>query len=105
TDPLGRRQWAALSQVISGTDGIVFTDSGYTIMGATDTTGDLPALGSDGEAWWVGNVLYAWDSVESEWVPDYSPSGELRLTLIPGANDGDTLLWQGGAWGVGPSAA
>lgn len=102
-DANGRKQWAALSKIIGGSDGIVFTDSGYTIMGEADEVSDLPAVGNEGQAWWVGAVLYAWDGIEAAWMPDYSPSGDLRLTLIPGANDGDTLLWQDGAWGVGPS--
>lgn len=81
TDPIGRRQWAALSQMIGASDGVVLTDSGYTVMGAVDSTDDLPALGNAGEAWWVGNVLYAWSDTDSEWQPDYSPSGLLELTL------------------------
>lgn len=81
TDADGRRQWLALSKVFAGSGGVVFTDSGYTIMGEVDEVSDLPAIGATGQAWWVGPVLYAWDGVEAAWVPDYSPSGLLELKL------------------------
>lgn len=103
TDQNGRRRWAPLSQSIKAGSGISFTDSGYTVMGAVDSTDDLPPAGDDGQAWWVGNVLYAWDAEEEEWAPDYSPSGELHLELIPGVSEGDTLVWDAeeSQWGIG----
>lgn len=94
TDPIGRRQWAALSQMIGASDGIVFTDSGYTIMGELDEPADLPETGEAGQAWWIGPVLYAWGEGEDgpEWLPDYSPSGLLEITLSDiTPEDGGTL--------------
>lgn len=107
TDANGRKQWAALSKIIRGTDGIVFTDSGYTIMGELDEPADLPETGEAGQAWWIGAVLYAWTETEDgpAWMPDYSPSGLLELGLVPGLSDGDTLVWRDGAWGVGQAAS
>lgn len=81
TDHAGRKRWAPLSQSIQGGGGIVFTDSGYTVMGAVDSDEDLPPTGNPGEAWWVGNILYAWNDVDGEWQPDYEPSGVLALEL------------------------